>query len=511
MADLLSWPSPGPSPSASLASFWEIASPRTPLAFWELEQQVQLTAGKVADQILGHHLSQLHQDPDFVTGAITQVRASSPIALVYKGRKRLSVLLSGGTRVVVETPYFRPKPEKKPGRKRTRRGPKGVGRYPVLEAVGIRDGVSPATRSQLALYMVQAGSYQEAIVLLSERGLSVDPSTLSRVARCTAQADIRLREAALATARAVPIAPKGPLSGQRVRVSIDGGRVRTRQPWKGRKTAKGRHRFDTPWREPRVLVIDLLDQQGRSAPLRLPLYEVLLDDAEVTFALVLGYLRLLGAAQARVVEFIADGADWIWERAESLRQQAEIPVERWVEVIDFYHASEHLYATIEICRSLSVPQRQQLYEQLRHTLRTAPRGVTQLIDRLQQEVKTRRGKKMKSAIAYFEKHAQRMAYTHLDDQHLPVGSGAVESAVRRIINLRFKAPGTFWNETTVAGLMHLRAAFKAGRWEEMMARVLTHTFPPPAFEALRPEQYQTLIPLEPGEDPSPERELSKTA
>ena len=511
MADLLSWPSPCPSPSASLASFWERASPRTSLAFWELEQQVQLTAGKVADQILGHHLSQRHQDPDFVAGAIAQVRARSPMALVYKGRRRLSVLLSGGTWGVVETPYFRPQPEKKPGRKRTHRGPEGVGRYPVLEAVGIREGVSPATRSQVALYMVQAGSYQEAIVLLSERGLSVDPSTLSRGARCTAQADIRLREAALTTAWAVPIAPKGPLSGHRVRVSIDGGRVRTGQPWKGRKTAKGRHRFNTPWREPRVLVIELLDQQGRRAPLRLPLYEVLLDDAEATFALVLGYLRLLGAAQARVVAFIADGADWIWERAESLRQQAEIPVERWVEVIAFYHASEHLYATIEICRSLNAHQRQQLYEQLRHTLRSVPRGVAQLIDRRQQEIKTRRGKKMKTAIAYFEKHAQRMAYTQLDDQHLPVGSGAVESAVRRIINLRFKAPGTFWNETTVAGRMHLRAGFKAGRWQEMMARIRTHTFPPPSFEALRPEQYQTLIPLEPRDDPSPENQLSKTA
>lgn len=500
MADLLPWPLPVAPAEPSLSSFWDHPSPRTPLAFWELEQRVHTTAGQVADQILGYHLRQLHHDPGFVIDAIQQARNRSLLPLVHKGLKTVSVLLSGGTRWVLKTPYLRAVAGPKPGRKRAHRGPKGVGRYPVLEAVGIREGVSPATRSQLALFTVQAGSYQEALVLLAQRGLSVDASTLSRIAQGTARADLALREAALNTARALPITPNGPLCGQRIRVSLDGGRVRTRQHWKGRKTSKGRHRFDTPWREPRVVVIDILDSQGQTAPLRLPLYDVLLGDAEATFALLLGYLRLLGAAQAQRVEFIADGADWIWERAEDLRQQAEIPAAIWVEVIDFYHASEHLYATIELCRSLCAPERQRLYEHLRHILRTDPDGVAQLITRLQQEVKTRRGKKMKKAIAYFEKHASRMAYVQLDQQHLPVGSGAVESAVRRIINLRFKAPGTFWEEDTVARLMHLRAAFKAGRWQELMERVLTQTFLIPSFQPLTPEKMKAVIPLESLED-----------
>ena len=51
-----------------------------------------------------------------------------------------------------------------------------------------------------------------------------------------------------------------------------------------------------------------------------------------------------------------------------------------------------------------------------------------------------------------------MAYVTVDQQHLPVGSGPVESAVRRVINLRFKAPGSFWEAQTVAELTHLRAA-----------------------------------------------------
>ena len=68
----------------------------------------------------------------------------------------------------------------------------------------------------------------------------------------------------------------------------------------------------------RLLVIDFLDTQGQPDRLRLPLYDVLLGDAEAVWALLIGSLRLLGAAYAEVVEFIADGAAWIWHRVERL-------------------------------------------------------------------------------------------------------------------------------------------------------------------------------------------------
>ena len=479
----------------SLQAFWEAPTPRSPEALWDMEQDLYATAGRVADQILCTHLSKLHQDPDFVREAIHKVRSDSLVPLVSKGNKEVSVLLSGGSRVVVKTPYLRPDHRGKRGRKRRKRGAKGGGRYPVLEAVGIRDGVSPATRSEIALYTVQAASYQEAVALLERRGLFCDPSTVIRVAQTTAQADISLREAALAAAMEMPISSAGALAGKRVRISIDGGRVRTRRTKKGRKTKKGRHAFATPWREPRVLVIDVLDEEGHTDPLRLPLYDVILDDADATFSLLIGYLRLFGVAHAKVVEFIADGADWIWDRADSLRRHAEIPSSIWVEVVDFYHASEHLHKAVEVCRSLPRKEREHLYRHLRHLLRTSPQGVAQVLEHLRKEGKTRRGQKMKKAIAYFEKHAHRMDYAHLDERKLPVGSGQVESAVRRVINLRFKAPGSFWKEEQVSGLMHLRACFKAGRWDEMMGRVLNQTFQIPSFEPITQKE-KTTTPLE---------------
>ena len=242
---------------------------------------------------------------------------------------------------------------------------------------------------------------------------------------------------------------------------------------------------------------DVLDRNGKADPLRLPLYDVLLDDAEATVALVIGYLRLLGAAHAQVVEFIADGAEWIWHRSDKIRQEAEIPAKRWVEVVDFYHASEHLHDTVELCRDRTASERKQWYEELRHVLRRDPAGVDKVIESLQPEARGRRARKMKDGIAYFEKHTQRMDYVALDRRHLPVGSGPVESAVRRVINLRFKAPSIFWEADTVADLMHLRAAFKAGRWDELIERVLTQTFPLPSFARVTRQKVHAVLPLEP--------------
>jgi hypothetical protein len=215
---------------------------------------------------------------------------------------------------------------------------------------------------------------------------------------------------------------------------------------------------------------------------------VLTDDADAAFFLITGCLRLLGAAYAEVFEFIADGADRIWNRADEMIRRAEIPESAAVQVLDFYHACGHLYEALELCKDLSNRKREKLYKKLRHILRHDPEGVFKIIEQLRQLGTACRGEKMKKTASCFVKHAYRMNYAILDDMKLPAGYGQVESAVRRLVNLRFKAPGSFWKEETVGGLMHLRASFKAGRWKELIIRVLTGNFHIPAFSSARQKE-----------------------
>lgn len=470
-----------PHPFPTLEALLAEPFPRTPQDMMQLEQQLATATAQTADQILLVQVTRAHEDEAFVRPALAHARAQRAVPLVHKGLRTTSVLLLGGTHLILETPYLREDRRGRRGRRRGKRGARGTGCYPVLECLGIADRVSPASRSEIALHMVQAASYLEAADMLSRRGLTCDISSLVRITTATAEASTRLRAAALEAALRLPVPSDGPLAGKRGRVSLDGGRVRTRRTHRGRKTAKGRHGFAAPWREPRVLVIDILEAQGQPDRLRLPLYDVLIGDAEAVWALLIGYLRLLSAAYADVVEFIADGAEWIWHRVERLRTLAEIPASKLVEVLDFYHVSQYLSETIATCRTMPKAQRQALYKRLRHALRHQTDGVEVVQEAWRTLATTHRSKAIPRALGYVETHAHRMRYVTLEKRQLPIGSGQVESAVRRVINLRFKAPGSFWREPTVSGLMHLRAAFKAGRWDEIMRGVVTGTFQVPSF------------------------------
>ena len=68
-----------------------------------------------------------------------------------------------------------------------------------------------------------------------------------------------------------------------------------------------------------------------------------------------------------------------------------------------------------------------------------------------------------------------MQYEDFDRQGLPCGSGSVESAIRRVINLRLKAPGTFWTEAMAECFLFLRAQLVSGRWEIMLANLTAET------------------------------------
>ncbi len=91
----------------SLEALLDEPFPRTPEDLLQLEQRLSTAAVQVADQIVLVQLTRAHEDEAFVRQAIAHVRAQSPVPLVHKGFRTTSVLLLGGTRLVLETPYLR--------------------------------------------------------------------------------------------------------------------------------------------------------------------------------------------------------------------------------------------------------------------------------------------------------------------------------------------------------------------------------------------------------------------
>ena len=135
------------------------------------------------------------------------------------------------------------------------------------------------------------------------------------------------------------------VAGRRVAVPTDGGRIRIRTTKRGPKTAKGRHRYRTDWREPKLLIISVVEESGQMDREFLAVIDGTLGGPDAIFKLINLYLRELNITTADKVLFVADGARWIWNRVGALlRRRLGVQPNQIHELVDFYHAVSHHFA-----------------------------------------------------------------------------------------------------------------------------------------------------------------------
>ncbi len=80
-------------------------------------------------------------------------------------------------------------------------------------------------------------------------------------------------------------------------------------------------------------------------------------------------------------------------------------------------------------------------------------------------------KNRRSLAAYFKKNAERMRYGAFHAANIPMGSGAVESCVRRLVNLRMEGNGIFWREENAECLLFLRSQVLGGQWDSFIDNI----------------------------------------
>ena len=69
----------------ALEGWWDTPTPRTALAFLDLERLVLKAAGQVVDAILEYHVVQAHHDPVFVEQAVAAARSGHAGRLRHTG------------------------------------------------------------------------------------------------------------------------------------------------------------------------------------------------------------------------------------------------------------------------------------------------------------------------------------------------------------------------------------------------------------------------------------------
>jgi hypothetical protein len=441
---------------------------RTPQAFSELEQEAHCAARKLADDVVASVLRDILSDPGFQTQCLAG--AHSVGAYRSKGLKETPITLLGGNSYFVRTQYMLPVSK----RRRSQRRRSGVGLWPCLVALGIWWNVSPALAGETSRQIADSCSFRDGLEALKRRGIDLGyKKTLALYQkfsqRAAEQRDAWVNEMVTAGHRGT-----GMLKGKKVLISTDGGRCRERRVKPGRRKANGHHRYDTPWREPKQFVIYVLDNNGRPDRQWLPIYDGTMGDCDDVFTMLWAYLAALGVQDAKQVIFVADGAKWIWQRTLLLWAAVGLDPEKVVEVIDWYHAIETLHVIAKACRWSESRRKDWVRKVQRYLYKGDVERVITEIDAL---AVGRRTKAVSEHRDYFQRNAHRMRYQLLRAQKLPMGSGAMESAVRRVINLKLKSPGKFWLLVNAEATLHLRSYLKAGHWDHLVNRTLNVAIP----------------------------------
>ena len=317
---------------------------------------------------------------------------------------------------------------------------------------------TPLAASDIAQIATALCSLKEAVYILEQHGRSIDIKTLRTLTyHFSNKARDAQKSEAVLTAEHV--------AGKRCAVSLDGGRIRIRTPKKGKKTAKHRQRFNADWREPKLLHIWLLEDDGGICRSFAPWIDGTMKGPEAVFMLLAYYLKLIGITTARQVLFIADGAPWIWNRIPDLVERVGLDPAKVRQIVDFYHAVEHLNTVAALRKGWNEKRRRQWVSRQTKYLWT---GQNQLVvAAVRQIARGRNCKLLVREMSYFESNLKRMQYAKARNCRIPIGSGPMESAIRRVINLRMKGNGIFWLEENAEAMIMLRSFYKAGRWRDL--------------------------------------------
>ena len=444
--------------ATQVLEIWQSVSVPSAELVLRVEKFAHTLAARLICDPLVADLLQSALETDAVQSKAVLLAKQRPYARLQKTAQEVRVRLLGGTVENFETSYYLSRAPRGPGRPSRKRGIKGNGFYPALELLGIQDRVTPAVASAVGLQLATS-PVDEAKKMLEEHGLPMNSKTVARIGRNLASRALDFDRELIG--RMGDNLKGGLCGGLRLGVGMDGGRLRTRVKRGRRRRSTRRYRYHGVWREPKVFVIYELDSKGRRKKGGLCIYGGTMGQADEFFELLAAQLCFIGAHLADEVVFLADGAEWIWNRITWLLEKTGIERSKVTEILDFYHVVERVH---EIAKTQTgwTEREQALWAKSRVAELKAghPSTMMKACSQANDELSH-----------YFYNNESRMDYRRYRGSGQPIGSGAVESGIRRIVNLRLKGNGIFWGIKNAQGMLSLRCQIVAGRWDKFMATI----------------------------------------
>jgi hypothetical protein len=427
-----------------------------------LEISLRDTLYDFIDQLISPLLQAVLEDKEGFLPPLKQLAARK--GMRFCGFRRTSVRIFTGRTLTISSPWF----TKASSKRKRKKAPNGSGCHLGLEVLGFIERVSANLASNVMQLAILCPSFHIAGKVLREQGILLDVKTIQRLCRKFGQGAMRNRGEISFKSNGLD------LKDITVLICMDGGRLRQRKRKKGRRPAAlKRQGYTTDWVEPKLLTIQFLDVHGKLIREISPIYDATLGNIENFFDLLELYLQQLDLATAGRIIFCADGASCLWKRIPKLMDR--LGVSDWYEALDYTHAKQNLNQIAEMIPRSLAPHRQEIFEYWKDLLWHGEFDeLRSTIEELFRSPK-KRAQALKKFDNYFAGNKDRMNYSVFKEHNLPTGSGAVESAIRRVINLRLKGAGIFWTAEMAEVMLFLRSQFLCGRWNIVLDNLVNRT------------------------------------
>ena len=242
----------------------------------------------------------------------------------------------------------------------------------------------------------------------------------------------------------VKLPPPGCDHRQRKGVSMDGGMVNIRgEGWKEMKVGAV---FDIKIDLERDAETGDLVERPHGTQIA---YTAVLGSVDEFSPAMWGLAWRQGVATAADTSVTADGAEWIWRLTGDLFPDS-------VQIVDWYHACEHLAAAAQALTDDSAAAQRVYRRQSTHLYKGEIHKITGPLDEAG----------LSQHAGYFHTHKRRMQYQLFLEQGYPIGSGTVESGVKRYKH-RLTGAGMRWSRRSAEEMLVLRGATMTGDFDQL--------------------------------------------
>jgi len=353
---------------------------------------------------------------------------------------------------------------------------------PFLKWLGMSEGLTPLVWSTIAQYGAISGSFEAACTILIGWGINISLKRIQRLIYQFGKIGINLRQSKILNRQLGNLLEGNVLKDQRVVIAVDGGRSRVRINKKGRKNSQTkRHGFIGKWIEPKLLTIYVVDEQGKKVKNSdIPITnDGTYDGYKALLQILEAHLVHLGISQAKQVLLIGDGAEWIWIHIPPLLTRLGCPTETY-QLFDFYHVTQHLKAFADVAFSEET-QSKEWFKKARKTLKKG--NAKSLINQMDEFIALASGERCQIMVGrrnyLLDAYRQgRLNYDKAINKKLPIGSGAIESLIRQVVNLRIKGNSKFWLQENAEIMLHLRCQWIAGSWDNFCGSIFNSFIKP---------------------------------